>query len=163
MVYGLRRLAPTLLLAFAVFVALLQVRSLDTKFDGVIGFDFRGTIYEPAQAVVDGVSPYPRLTDGAVIESGNPAVYPPVTILAATPLTQLHFHAAYAAWTLVLAASVVGALLLAGVRDWRCHALASPSPPVIQALYLGNVTLLLMVSLSLAWRWRRRVCSPGLR
>ena len=76
MVYALRRLAPAFVLAFAVFVALSQVRSLDSMFDGVVGFDFRGTIYRARAAVVDGVA-RPRLTDRAVIESASrPSIRP---------------------------------------------------------------------------------------
>ena len=47
-----------------------------------IGFDFRGTLWEPARALLDGVPIYPEPTREAVVV-GNPAVYPPVFVLAA--------------------------------------------------------------------------------
>ena len=43
---------------------------------GVIGFDFRGTLWDPAEAILAGRSPYPPPEAGA-IDDGNPAVYPP--------------------------------------------------------------------------------------
>ena len=56
-------------------VALLRLDSLHDRFD-TLGFDFRGTLWEPAGKMLDGASPYPGTADGA-IASGNPSVSAP--------------------------------------------------------------------------------------
>ena len=43
---------------------------------------------------------------------------------------------------------------IVGVRDWRCHVLAVTSPVVVHGLFYGNLTILLLVPLALAWRYR---------
>ena len=48
------------------------------------------------------------------------------------------------------------------MRDWRCHALALLSPPVVEGLFFGNITLLLMLPLAAAWRWRAHAVKAGL-
>src|SRR5207302_1717456 len=52
------------------------------------------------------------------------------------------------------AAAVPAALLLLGVRDWRCHAIAFLWWPTIIAIQTGNLTLLMLLGLALAWRYR---------
>ena len=47
-----------------------------------IGFEFRGTLWEPARALLDGDSIYPEPMSRAVVV-GNPAVYPPLFIVLA--------------------------------------------------------------------------------
>lgn len=136
---------PTAWAAF--FLAYLFV-----AFD-VFGFDFRGTVWEPARALVEGQSPYPSPTREAV-EIGNPSVYPPFVFVLATPLGLLPFAVASAIWTVVLIGAVVGALRVLDVRDWRCYALALTSIPVVEGVFWGNVVLLLLLPLALAWRYR---------
>jgi hypothetical protein len=144
------------------FIAYAQLSSLDDRFDGTVGFDFRGTLYEPARHVLQRKSPYVDLADDAAIGSGNPAVYPPLSIVGALPLAPLDFEVAYAVWALLLLGAVVAALLIVGVRDWRCHALALLSPPVLQSAYVGNITLLLALPLALAWRSKELSVRAGL-
>jgi hypothetical protein len=43
-----------------------------------------------------------------------------------------------------------------GVRDWRCHAIAFLWWPTIIAIQSGNLTLLMVLGLALAWRYRDR-------
>jgi hypothetical protein len=160
LVLALRRLRDPLLflaLPFA-FVAL----SIDTgpTTGGGIGFDFSGTLWEPARAVLHGGAVYPPATHDAVV-IGNPAVYPPPFILAALPLALLPVHTAAWVWTLVLALCVVGALRIVGVRDWRCYVVAATSPIVMHGLYWGNLTLVLLVPVALAWRYRHRAVVVG--
>ena len=65
-------------------VALLRVDSLHDRF-ATAGYDFRGTLLEPAGQILNGTSPYPSATDVASLASGNPSVYPPLPIVLATP------------------------------------------------------------------------------
>ena len=124
------------------------------------GFDFRGTLWEPAQALFDGVSPYPEPTRAAV-EIGNPAVYPPFAILLTAPLALLSASAASWAWFVALAGAVLASMWIVGVRDWRCLVLALTSPVVLQGLYWGNLSLALLLPLALAWRYRERATIAG--
>jgi len=62
----------------------------------------------------------------------------------------------------VLLAATAGALRIVGVRDWRCYSLALLSPPVVYGVFFGNITLLLLWPVALAWRWRARSVWAGL-
>jgi hypothetical protein len=126
-----------------------------------IGFDFRGTLWEPARALLDGTPVYPEPTEDAVAV-GNPAVYPPVFILASMPLALLPVTAASWVWLVVLGACVFAALRIVGVRDWRCHVLALTSLVVVHGLWFGNLTLLLAPLVALAWKYRDRHRTAGL-
>ena len=77
----------TLLAILAVFSVGALFMPLVESF-GQVGFDFRGTIWEPARAIIDGRSMYPEPTRAAM-EIGNPAVYPPFVPLLALPLALL--------------------------------------------------------------------------
>jgi len=126
-----------------------------------VGFDFRGTLWEPARALLDGLPLYPEPTRAAV-EVGNPAVYPPFAFLLTTPLALLSASAASWLWFGLLAAVVLTSMRIVGVRDWRCLVLALTSPVVLQGLYWGNLTLALLLPLALAWRYRERATIAGI-
>ncbi|HET6616325.1 MAG TPA: glycosyltransferase 87 family protein [Gemmatimonadota bacterium] len=163
---GLTRAARAVLplaifLLLPLLVAVLRLEGLNDRFT-TYGFDFRGTLWEPAGKVLDGANPYPSVTDWGSIASGNPSVYPPLPITMALPFARLGFDVALTIWVLLLVVAVVVALRIVGVRDWRCFALALMCPPVVEGLFFGNVTLLLLVPLALAWRWRSRVVGAGL-
>lgn len=141
-------------LAFSVFVFVQHWRL------GILHFDFRGTVWEPSQAIVHGHSPYPPARFDAV-DVGNPALYPPSTVLVGLPLLALPFALAASIWIAVLLGAVAGALRLLGVRDWRCYMLALSSFPVLLAATFGNATLLLVAAAALAWRYRDRPVVTG--
>jgi hypothetical protein len=126
-----------------------------------IGFDFRGTLWEPARALLDGAPMYPDPNREAVAV-GNPAVYPPLVVLASVPLALLPAAAASWLWFAMLGACVVTALLVLGVRDWRCHILAVGSPVVVHGLFFGNLTIALVPLVALAWRFRDRAAACGM-
>ena len=62
----------TLLAILAVFSIAALFMPLVESF-GQLGFDFRGTLWEPARAIIDGSSMYPEPTRAAM-ELGTPAV-----------------------------------------------------------------------------------------
>ena len=141
-------------------LALVRVDDLHKRF-GTFGFDFTGTLWQPARRLLDGGSPYPSATDAASLTAGNPSVYPPLPIELASPLARLGFDTSLAIWMVVLVFAVVAALWAVGVRDWRCYSLALLSPPVVEGLFLANVTLFLMLPIALAWRWRVHAIKAG--
>lgn len=158
---ALRRLRDPLL--FGVLPVLYAASVLTSAYDlvGIVGFDFRGTIWAPARAALEGAAIYPEPTR-ASIELGNPAVYPPFIVLLATPFALLPAGAAALLWSVVLGATVALALWLVGVRDWRCYPVALASAPVLEGIFWGNLTLLMLLPLAVAWRWRERAAVAGL-
>jgi hypothetical protein len=126
-----------------------------------IGFDFRGTLWEPARALLDGAQIYPEPTREAVVV-GNPAVYPPPFILASVPLALLPVTLASWLWFFVLAGCVLAAMWILGVRDWRCLVLAVTSPVVVHGLFYGNLTIVMVLLVALAWRYRDQARWAGL-
>ncbi len=157
---ALRQLRDPLLLFSAVGFALL-VAFVGYGASWPIGFDFRGTLWEPARALLDGAAIYPEPTRDAIVV-GNPTVYPPLFILLSTPLALLPVTFASWIWFWLLAACVLAALWVVEVRDWRCLALAVTSPVVVHGLYYGNLTIFLLVPLAVAWRYRDRARVAGL-
>jgi Glycosyltransferase family 87 len=162
---GLGRTLRTLrdpLLLFAVPIAFaLLLAFVGYGNSWPVGFDFRGTLWEPARALLDGVPIYPEPTREAV-SVGNPAVYPPVFILASVPLALVPATVAAWIWLFVLGAAVFGAMWILGVRDWRCLVLAVTSPVVVHGLWYGNLTVFLVLPLALAWRYRDRAWIAGI-
>lgn len=153
LILALRRaLEPLLLVVLPIAWAVMTAKTArDAGLE--LGFDFRGTLWEPARAIIHGGLVYPAPTSEAVAV-GNPSVYPPLFILLATPLALLSQSAATWLWVGLLALFVSAAMRIIGVRDWRLYVLVVASPVVVQGLLFGNLTLALMVPLALAWRYR---------
>jgi glycosyl transferase family 87 len=158
---ALRRLRDPLLLVVApiTFAVLSIVFGYLNSWP--IGFDFRGTLWEPARALLDGAPIYPQPTRDNIV-LGNPAVYPPVFILLSVPLALLPVAAASWLWFCVLGGCVFGALWILGVRDWRCYVIALTSPVVVHGLFYGNLTIVMVLLVALAWRYRARAGIAGL-
>jgi uncharacterized protein (TIRG00374 family) len=126
---------------------------------GILGFDFRGTLWEPGREILAGASPYPQPTP-ELVDIGNPAVYPALPLVLATPLSLLPFPVAAALWAALLICSVVLGLRLLGVRDIRCYPVALMSFPVVSGISFGNATPLLFLGVAAAWRYRHRTWPP---
>ena len=118
--------------------------------DGSFAIDFEQTLGPAAEAIAAGESPYPAYG------------YPPLVAFALAPLTLLPGPSVLLAAALALCVPV--SLLLLGVRDPRCHATAFLWAPVYSAIQTGNVTLVLLVGVAAAWRYRdtaRRAAVAG--
>ena len=158
---ALRQLRDPILLAAVPVTFALLLAFVGYGNSWPIGFDFRGTLWEPARALLDGTPIYP-VPEREAVAVGNPAVYPPVFILASVPLALLPAATASWLWLFVLAAGVLASMRILGVRDWRCLVLAVTSPVVVHGLFYGNLTVLLVLPLALAWRYRDRARVAGL-
>jgi glycosyl transferase family 87 len=158
---ALRQLRDPLLLAVVPITFALLSIFLGYLNSWPIGFDFRGTLWEPARALLDGGAVYPEPTREAVV-IGNPTVYPPLFILASIPLALLPVGFASWLWFCLLGVGVLASLRILGVTDWRCYVLAVTSPAVVHGLFYGNLTVLLVLPLALAWRYRDRARVAGL-
>lgn len=161
LVRALRRVGrPLLLVAVPIAWVVASVAvTVDAGLD--LGFDFRGTLWEPARAVVHGGPIYADPTSDAVA-IGNPSVYPPLAIVLTVPLGLLPFGVATWLWAALLAACVAFGLWLLGCRDPLCFVVALTSPVVLHGLVYGNLSLALVLPLALAWRYRDRGVIAGL-
>jgi Glycosyltransferase family 87 len=122
---------------------------------GVAEPDF-GTFWTAGRAVLHGQSPYPALASlpPTASHSFAPYVYPPVTAVLLAPIAALPFLAAKITFLAVSVSALVLALRLFGVRDWRCYGVALGSAPVFESLASGTISLLLLLGVAAAWRYR---------
>ncbi len=161
---ALRQVLAVAFLGVAPIVATAVVLGLAIGDDAA--FDFR-QFWQGGRDVAHGVSPYPApgsLPEAAAAAELDPHgiqeafrfPYPAPTALALAPLGALPFALAATIFTLLLLAATPAALLVLGVRDWRCHGAAWLSIATIGAVRLGTLTPLLLLGLALAWRYRDR-------
>jgi Glycosyltransferase family 87 len=133
--------------AFAIALVLYDLAS------GEAGWAFREAFLGAANAVLDGESPYPALSDPS-IERGSAFVYPPVMAFLVTPFILVADDVAVILFAVLLVACVPATLAVLGVRDWRCYGLALLWPPVLSAVHVENITLLIALAAALVWRLR---------
>jgi hypothetical protein len=114
---------------------------------------------------VNGVSPYPTAEqleaartefDPTAVQEDFRFPYPAGAAVLLAPFGALAFDTAAALWGAVLIASVLGSLLILGVRDWRVFAIVVSSHPVLTSVRLGTFTPVLLLLAACAWRWRDR-------
>jgi hypothetical protein len=120
-----------------------------------LAFDLVHAYLPAAHAVLVGRSPYPSSTVGALTPR-TAFVYPPLTAYLAAPLTVLPLWAVEVLATALALACIVAALLIVGVRDWRCIMVVFLWLPAYSAIQTANVSLLILVGLALLWRLRDR-------
>jgi alpha-1,2-mannosyltransferase len=153
----------TLLVALCVLGVVLAAATLALNLRaGIFGFDFHGTIWVPDRAILHGRSPYPPADVTALGQQGNPAIYPPPIMLASLPLGLLAGGLAALVWSSLSLAALVAALVLAGVRDWRCYVLLLATPAVLSMVMLGQMEGMLALGCVIAWRVRDRAAALGI-
>jgi hypothetical protein len=128
---------------------------------GRFALDFRHAFLPAAHAVLHGASPYSAIGSRALAEV-TAFLYPPLTGYLLAPFTLLPPVAAEIIAVALIAAAVPATLLLLGVRDWRCHAMAFLWWPTIIAIQTGNLTLPMLLALAVVWRYRDRPAVAGL-
>ncbi len=116
--------------------------------------DFK-IFWEAGRAVLAGSNPYPH-ANTALLAQGHSFVYPAPAAVLMVPLASLPYGVAAAVWTVLLLASVPGALLLLGVRDWRCHGAALLTIWAANGISTGSISPLLLLGLAALWRYRDR-------
>jgi hypothetical protein len=122
--------------------------------------DFHNAFWPAGHRVLDGLTPYAGSRSVAVT-SGVAFVYPAVGALFFAALAWIPHTAADVAFTIAALASVLAALRLLGVRDWRLYGLAALWPPVLSGWQTANVSLLLVLGVAAAWRLRDRPLAAG--
>ena len=128
----------TVALVFLAVVLMLGLVGLSAS-EGLLAWDVRFAYLPAAEAVLDGVSPYPELDD-PILEDQKGYVYPPQLLIALLVLT-LH---------------------VLGIRDARCYAAALLWVPSISGVLLANVSIPLAFALAVMWRYRDEVWPPAL-
>jgi hypothetical protein len=130
-------------------------------------FDFRGDLYTAGQRIQHGLNPYQSLDARAAAlragrnlgDAASPR-YPPPVLIAAVPLSLLPFTVAAVLVLLLSFVSLVVALWLLEVRDWRCMAIACLAEPTFFGAWLGNISALLPLGAAVVWRYRARLWPP---
>lgn len=122
------------------------------------------TFWAAGRDVVHGRSPYPSLASLPAVPGPKfaPFVYPPSTAFLLAPVAALPFGMAKVVFVLVSLAALGLALRLLGVRDWRCYATAVGSAPFFAGAALGTVSILLLLGVACAWRYRDRALACGI-
>lgn len=133
--------------------------------------EFKGDLYGAGVAIIHGHDPYrASFIEGqaAIKRSGGMAqtffavpVYPAPALLAALPLSLLPVHVAGLLFLLLSVGAVVWALLLLGIRDWRCFGAVFICYPTIYGLAVGSVSSFMLLAVAIAWRWRAGVRAPA--
>jgi hypothetical protein len=118
-------------------------------------WDFHA-FWDAGRAVIHGRTPYPPASDTVLGREGS-FVYPAPAAVAMVPLALLPYEVAATLFALALVGSIVLALRLVGVRDWRCYGLALLSAPVVTGVNVDAVSPILLLGLALVWRFRDRV------
>jgi hypothetical protein len=94
--------------------------------------------------------------DIVTLHSPYPFVYPAPAAFLMVPFGLLPWKLAVVAFTLVLIGSLVLALRLLRVTDWRCYAAALACMPMTSSITIGTLSPLLLLAAAAAWRYRNR-------
>ena len=124
---------------------------------GIFALDFQHSSLPAGRLVLHGNFAYNPDFRGV-----DPFVYPPLTAVLLAPFSALPVWAADALFTAVAIVAAVFALRAFGVDDWRCYGAAFLWPPVLAAVQAGNLSLLLLGGIGLAWVLRTRPFALGL-
>lgn len=127
---------------------------------GSLALDLVHAYIPAAHQVLHGHSPYPPITLTA-LKPRLAFVYPPLTAWLVVPFAALSTGAAQGVGVALMIASVVGLLLLLGVRDWRCHMIAMLWVPTFAAVQTVNLALPVAVAVAAIWRYRNRPLVAG--
>jgi hypothetical protein len=122
---------------------------------GGFAIDFRRAFLPASHAVLHGASPYS--SDGSrALAEGMAFLYPPLSAYLLAPFTLLPPLAGEILAVVLIAVAVPTTLLLLGVRDWRCPAIAFVWWPTIIGIQTANLTLPMLLGMALVWRYRDR-------
>jgi hypothetical protein len=128
--------------------------------DDRLALDFHHELYRQADAVVNGNDVYDA--PNADLSDRQNFLWPMAAVLPVVPLTALPPDDADWLATAFVLATLVAALWLLEIRDWRIYGVVLLWPSVIEAIQTANVSLPLTLLVALMWRYRDRVAIAGL-
>jgi len=138
-----------------VWTASLIQRAYDQH---AFGVDFAINVWQPGRDVLEGGDPF---REDAPQGNNDGAVYPPIATILSVPFALPPFEVGRVLWVVALLAAVLASMRVCGVRDWRCYVAACACPPVTSGVMYGNMGLLLMLAVALAWRFRDKAWVVG--
>ena len=144
------RLAATA--ALATVAAVLMGGGFLAALSGRLAVDFRLHYLPAARDVLHGDSPY-SLADAIL---GRAYIYPPQVAFLLTPFTVLPDDIAALLALVVVAALLVGTLVILGVRDPLCYLALFLWAPTWNEFDAASVTPALALALAITWRYRSR-------
>jgi hypothetical protein len=148
------------ILAFGAVPLVALVFALATYTDqGRLALDFHFELYPQAELVRAGEHAFD--TPEAYLNDRANLIWPIAAVLPVVPLTYLGPEAAEWIATAFVLATLVAALFVLGVRDWRIYGLTLLWPSVIDAYQTANASLPLVLLVAVAWRWRDRAAIAG--
>ena len=148
------------IVTFGVIPLVALVFALWTYSDqGRLALDFHYELYPQAELVRDGEHAFD--TPEAYLNDRANLIWPIAAVLPVVPLTVVGSEAADWIATGFVLATLVAALLVLGVRDWRIYGLTLLWPSVIDAYQTANASLPLVLLVAVAWRWRHRAALAG--
>ena len=121
-----------------------------------------GIFRTAGSAVIHGRSPYIAHPTEAALAHFDKFVYPPVAALLFAPFAALPARPGGLIMFAAGLASLLVALRLLGVEDWRCYSVAVISAPTINTLALGAITSFLLLGAAIAWRYREKPVVAGI-
>jgi alpha-1,2-mannosyltransferase len=127
---------------------------------GVGAVDFRGSFYVAGHRTLHGGDPY-AWTSRQIL-AGFSFPYPSLAALLFVPMALVPAGVASALFTGICLLSVPAALAVLRVRDWRVYGLVLLWSPVVVGWQTGNLSLLILLGLACAWRWRGHAALLGL-
>ena len=155
----LRRAAELFFLGAVPVVALALALSAYWG-DNRLALDFHHEVYRQAEAVLHGDDVY-EAPDADLSDRAN-LLWPMTAVLPVVPLTALPPGAADWVATVLVLATLVGALWILEIRDWRVYGVVLLWPSVIEAVQTANASLPLTLLVALMWRYRDRAVIAGL-
>jgi hypothetical protein len=122
------------------------------------------SFWQAGRHVLHAQTPYPLLDALPAVADRltfEPFVYPAPAAYWMVPLSILPFAVAKTLFLALNIGSIVVGLRLLGVRDWRCHAAAFASVPVLAGSSLGTFSPLLVLGVAAGWRYRETTVRLG--
>jgi len=145
-----RRVLERLVFAAAPFIVLLTTIVVSVRND-VFAIDFH-TVAPEIRGLAHGTNPY--VTDG--ITEGGHFLWPILAGLFLLPLAWLPHSLGDVVATAAQVLSLLGALRLLDVRDWRIYGLVIAWPATVNSVETANLTLPICLLLALSWHDRER-------
>ena len=156
---AIRRFAEILFLGAVPVVAMALALSAYWG-DNRLALDFHHEVYRQAEAVVHGGDVYDE-PDADLSDRAN-LLWPMTAVLPVVPLTALPPGVADWLATAAVLATLVAALWVLEIRDWRVYGVVLLWPSVIEAVQTANASLPLTLLVALMWRYRDRAAIAGL-
>jgi alpha-1,2-mannosyltransferase len=125
------------------------------------GGDFHVAFWPAGDRILHGLSPYAD-PSAPQVERATAFVYPAPAAVLFAPFALIGRDLADAIFVALQFGAVALALWLLAVRDWRVYGATYLWAAVASGWLTGNVTLLLVLGVAAAWRWRDRpvICGP---